>query len=99
MATHTLPLSHRDLNQTELDTLEALIDSAGIEAVVQGLSEICGLKAGHIAANWQDTALAKRLGDAGRGARRGLDEGNRPLGDALHSEPAHVLCPHAGSNL
>jgi hypothetical protein len=79
MATHTLPLSHRDLNQTELDTLEALIDSAGIEAVVQGLSEICGLKAGHIAANWQDTALAKRLGDAGRGARRGLDEGNRPL--------------------
>jgi hypothetical protein len=58
MAIHTLPLSQRDLNQTELDTLEALIDSAGIEAVVQSLSEICGLKADHIAANWQDTALA-----------------------------------------
>ena len=50
----------RDLNQTELATLEALIDAAGIEAVVQGLSEICGLKADHIAHNWQDTILAKR---------------------------------------
>jgi hypothetical protein len=62
MATHTLPLSHanRDLNQTELDTLEAMVDAAGIEAVVQGLSEICGLKADHIAHAWQDTILAKR---------------------------------------
>jgi hypothetical protein len=60
MAIRTLSLSHRDLNQTELDTLEALIDAAGIEAVLQGLSEICGLKADHIAHNWQDTILAKR---------------------------------------
>jgi hypothetical protein len=52
--------SHRDLNQTELAELEVLIDAAGIEAVIQSLSEICGLKADHIAANWQDTALAKR---------------------------------------
>ena len=48
MAIRTLSLSHRDLNQTELNTLEALIDAAGIEAVLQGLSEICGLKADHI---------------------------------------------------
>jgi hypothetical protein len=52
--------NQRDLNQTELDTLEVLIDAAGVEAVVQGLSEICGLKADHIAHNWQDAALAKR---------------------------------------
>jgi hypothetical protein len=40
--------------------LEALIDAAGIEAVLQGLSEICGLKADHITHTWQDTILAKR---------------------------------------
>ena len=51
----------RDLNQSELDALEALIDAAGIEAVVQGLSEICGVKAEHIASNWQDTALGLRF--------------------------------------
>jgi hypothetical protein len=52
--------ANRDLTQAELDTLEALIDSAGIEAVIQGLSEICGLKSDHITCTWQDTALAKR---------------------------------------
>jgi hypothetical protein len=60
MAIRTPSLSHRDLNQTELNTLEALIDAAGIEAVLQGLSEICGLKADHITHTWQDTILAKR---------------------------------------
>jgi hypothetical protein len=60
MATHTLPLFHRDLNQAELATLEALIDAAGIEAVIQGLSEICGLKADHITETWQDAHLARR---------------------------------------
>jgi hypothetical protein len=60
MAATTLSQSHRDLNQSELDTLEALIDAAGIEAVIQGLSEICGLKADHIAHSWHDTILAKR---------------------------------------
>jgi hypothetical protein len=37
-----------------------MVDAGGIEAVVQGLSEICGLKADHIAHAWQDAALAKR---------------------------------------
>jgi hypothetical protein len=69
MAKATLTLSEmldrtkpqgRDLTQTELASLEALIDAAGIEAVLQGLSEICGLKAEHIAQAWQDTPLAKR---------------------------------------
>jgi hypothetical protein len=64
MAAYTLsdflPHNDRDLDQTELGSLEAMVDAAGIEAVVQGLSEICGLKADHIASNWQDAALAKR---------------------------------------
>jgi hypothetical protein len=64
MAAYTLsdflPHNDRDLDQTELDTLEAMVDAAGIEAVVQGLSEICGLKADHIAHAWQNAALAKR---------------------------------------
>jgi hypothetical protein len=60
MAVHTLPLSHRDLNPAELTTFETLVDAAGIEAVIQGLSEICGLKADHITETWQDTILAKR---------------------------------------
>jgi hypothetical protein len=64
MAAYTLsdflPHNDRDLNQTELGTLEAMVDAAGIEAVVQGLSEICGAKADHIREAWQDTALAKR---------------------------------------
>ena len=59
MAAHTLT-PDRDLDQSELGELEALVDAAGIEAVLQGLSEICGLKAEHIAHNWQDVALAKR---------------------------------------
>ena len=63
MATFTLSQmldrGNRDLNQT-VAALEALIDAAGIEAVIQGLSEICGLKADHITHNWQDTILAKR---------------------------------------
>ena len=60
MAPHTLS-PNRDLNQSELHTLEALVDATSIEAVMQGLSEICGAKAEHIAHNWQDTILAKRL--------------------------------------
>jgi hypothetical protein len=59
MAAHTLS-PNRDLNQSELDALEASIDAAGIETVLQGLSEICGAKAEHIAQAWQDTILAKR---------------------------------------
>jgi hypothetical protein len=55
-----LPSGNRDLAQSELTELEALIDTAGIEAVLQGLSEICGVKAAHISEAWQDTPLAKR---------------------------------------
>ena len=60
MLDRTNTRANRDLDQAELYSLEALIDVAGIEAVLQGLSEICGLKAEHIAQAWQDTPLAKR---------------------------------------
>jgi hypothetical protein len=48
MAAHTLS-PDRDLDQEELKELEALVDIAGIEAVLQGLSEICSLRVGHLA--------------------------------------------------
>ena len=50
----------RDLTQGERDTLESTIDVCGIDAVLTAISEICGLKAEHIAVNWQDVPLAKR---------------------------------------
>ena len=49
----------RDLNQTERDTLEALVDSCGLSSVLMALSEVCGEKAEHILTNWQDKALAR----------------------------------------
>jgi hypothetical protein len=88
MAAYTLsdflPHNDRDLDQTELGTLEAMVDAAGIEAVVQGLSEICGLKADHIAHAWQDAALAKRWATMGRGVGCSVHEGNRAVGHAFH---------------
>ena len=53
-------MSTRDLNQTELDQLETLIDAVGIESILMGISDICGEKADHIRANWQDNVLARR---------------------------------------
>jgi len=50
----------RDLTPYELEQLESLIDSAGLNSVLMALSEICGAKAEHIATNWQDAHLAKR---------------------------------------
>ena len=53
-------MSTRDLNKEELLQLETLIDAVGIEAVLMGVSDICGEKADHIRTNWQDGALARR---------------------------------------
>jgi len=46
--------------EQEAYDLEGLIDRRGIQMVLQQISEICGLKAEHIAHDWQDTLLAKR---------------------------------------
>lgn len=58
-------MSNRDLTQLERDALEALIDSANLEAVLQGLSLICEEKADHIIASYSDRSLAKRWLHAG----------------------------------
>jgi hypothetical protein len=59
-------MANRDLTQAERDTLEALVDSANLGAVLEALVEICGEKAEHIRANWQDRETA-RVWDTGAG--------------------------------
>lgn len=49
----------RDLDQTEIDGLEAMIDAAGLAAVLAALATICHDKAEHVQSNWQDTARAR----------------------------------------
>jgi len=44
----------------ELQALEALIDTRGAEDVLIAISEICGAKAEHIEADWQDHTPALR---------------------------------------
>lgn len=41
------------------DTLEKLIDTHGLQAVIVSLSQICFEKAEHTQENWQDDKLAK----------------------------------------
>lgn len=60
-------------------TLEAEIDKHGLFALLISLECICGEKAGHIRANWQDKALArvwdkysKRMGKLAREAEKEL---------------------------
>ena len=50
-------MNMRDLNKTECDDLEMLVDRCGLSSVLMALSEICGSKAEHIAG--QDASLAK----------------------------------------
>jgi hypothetical protein len=42
------------------DDLEKLIDQTSVAKVIEMVSGIAGLKADHIAENWQDYPLAKR---------------------------------------
>lgn len=49
----------RDLFNSERDELEKLVDTASLQAVLEALSEICGLKAEHLCANWQDSLQAR----------------------------------------
>jgi hypothetical protein len=53
-------LNDNGFTEQELWDLENLIDRRGIQMVLQQISEICGLKAEHIAHDWQDTLLARR---------------------------------------
>jgi hypothetical protein len=53
-------MSGSNLGKNEIDILETIIDKRGIDQVLIALSELCGAKAEHILANWQDRILAKR---------------------------------------
>lgn len=52
-------MANRDLNQTERNALEALIDASNVEAVMQALSDICVDKASHLDEAWQDRETAR----------------------------------------
>jgi hypothetical protein len=53
-------LNENGFTEQESYDLEGLIDKRGIQMVLQEISAICGLKAEHIAHDWQDTRLARR---------------------------------------
>jgi hypothetical protein len=46
-------------DQSDLDTLEALIDTHGLAAIVNSIADICHGKADHLRTNWQDAVAAK----------------------------------------
>ena len=47
------------MTDTLAGTLEALVDTHGLHAVVAELAGICGAKAEHVRSNWQDAVLAQ----------------------------------------
>ena len=49
-----------ELTDGEWESLERMIDQAGLLAVTSALANIAGYKAQHIRENWQDELLAKR---------------------------------------
>ena len=51
-------MANRDLSLAELQQLERLVDVTNVQSVLQALSEICELKAEHIASAWSDRATA-----------------------------------------
>ena len=42
------------------DTLEQLVDTYGLYAVITVLAEVCDAKAAHLAVNWQDYPAERR---------------------------------------
>lgn len=50
---------NRDLNQNERDQIESIIDANSVKALLEALSDICGEKSEHVAANWQDATTAR----------------------------------------
>ena len=59
--TQAIPIfNDNGFTEQEVYDLENLIDRRGIQMVLQQISEICGLKAEHIAHDWQDALLSRR---------------------------------------
>jgi len=46
-------------DKSNLEQLEAIIDSIGLEMTVRAVAKICDEKAAHIAENWQDASTAR----------------------------------------
>jgi hypothetical protein len=53
-------------NKDEMTALEALVDRVGLFDVLVALDVICGDKAGHLRANWQDGVSARTWETRGR---------------------------------
>lgn len=47
-------------NKDQMEQLERLLDQCGLFDTLIALSVICGDKAAHVQANWQDGRLARR---------------------------------------
>lgn len=47
------------MHNSDKHSLELMIDQWGVDQMLAAMSEICGEKAEHIRANWQDRSLAK----------------------------------------
>jgi hypothetical protein len=54
------------ITKSDLDDIEALIDRAGVSALLDAISDICYGKAGHLEENWQDANSAKVWERAGK---------------------------------
>jgi hypothetical protein len=52
-------MSEPTLTQAEIETLERMVDRCSMARVLEGLAEVCELKAEHLRANWQDERSAK----------------------------------------
>lgn len=49
-----------DLNDSDREYIERLVDKHGLAAVLMAISTICAEKSMHVAHDWQDVPLAKR---------------------------------------
>lgn len=58
-------------HNSNLDTIEAMIDRYGLSYVVDLVAEICSAKADHVASNWQDHVL-ERAWNANAGRLLGI---------------------------
>lgn len=49
------------LDQLDREVLEAIIDRTNLSSVLEALGEICGDKADHLQANWQEKATSPHV--------------------------------------
>jgi hypothetical protein len=54
------------ITDTDIFTLETLVDNLGLDHVLDALATVCFEKAGHLESNWQDSASARLWRRAGK---------------------------------